>query len=517
MQLNKKQIERELNARFKGGFLTLKDFPHPDTLYNINEAVELIALHVKQNKKITIVGDYDVDGVISTAVLQWFFEAITYEVEVIIPNRFEDGYGLSAQIIDRVEGELIITVDNGISAVEAAKRCKEKGIKLIITDHHTPPQTLPQADAIINPKLSCCNFQYSEICGAQVAWYLVAKLKKRFNANIDTKELLADVSIAVIADVMPLVSINRAFVKAGLQLLSYSKKPYIQALKQFMGKEEFSAQDIGFFIAPRLNSAGRMEDASIALEFVTAKNIPEAMELFDTLNGLNSLRKDTQEDIIQKATQTIDPGARTIVASGPWHEGVIGIVASHLSQKYKKPAIVLSQTKEGFKGSGRSYADIDLFAIINAHKELLLGFGGHKAAAGLALAKENYKIFKEQVSSYRYTKPQKENFCLGQLCFSEIDWQLIDILKRFEPYGEQNPMPTFYSQDVKVIQSKRVGENKEHLVLLLEKKGRRFKAIEFKSEKSLSVGDMLSLEYSIEENRFQNQTSIQLLIVKLDL
>lgn len=520
MNLNKQLIQRILKNRFKNGFLTLSDFPKPHLLYGMNKASQLIIDAIKCEKSITVVGDYDVDGVISTAVMQTFFEHIDYEVNYIIPNRFSDGYGISEKLIDKINSDLIITVDNGISAIKAAKKCKEKNIDLIITDHHTPSDTLPDAAAIINPKLNLCNFQYSEICGAQVAWYLVAHLNTLLDAKLNIKSLIAQVSIAVIADVMPLIDLNRAFVKAGLQLLAKSKKPYILALKQNMSKEEFNASDIGFFIAPKINSAGRMDDANLALRFIMSKDINEANNLLNQLNELNSYRKDTQNEIIKEALKQVNENDTVIVVNGRWHEGVIGIVASHLSQKFKKPSIVFCENENELKGSARSYGDIDIYNIIYDYKDLLLGFGGHKGAAGLSIKKNNFKKFKEGISKKIYKQANIENFCMGELAFETIDWQLVEILQSYEPYGEKNPTPTFKTKEVKITSIKKVGSNKEHKILFLNKNFIEFKAISFNCLKEIQIGEKIDIEYKVEKNIFQNQSNIQLQIidlVKIDL
>jgi len=517
VQLNKDKIENLLKARFKGGFLTLSDFPHPDKFHGMQKACEIIIDNIQKRKKIAIVGDYDVDGVVSTALMQYFFDYIGYEVEIIIPNRFFDGYGLSQKIIDRTNCDLIITVDNGIGAIEAAQRCKEKNITLIITDHHTPPKELPQADAIINPKLDLCEFDYSEICGAQVVWYLIAKLNRVLNLQIDMKELIGITSIAVVADVMPLKDINRAFVKAGLEILSKSSRPFVIALKQNMSKTVFSAEDIGFFIAPKLNSAGRIDDATLAFEFLTAKKIEKAIDILNKLNATNNYRKDVQKQIIDEALKQVKTNDSIIIVEGDWHEGVIGIVASYLAEKFTKPAIVFSKTDNRYKGSARSYADIDIFEIINRYKEYLFSFGGHKAAAGLSIEKDNYEIFKSQITKEKIKKPKEKSSCLGEISFSLIDWELVELLQKYEPYGEQNPKPTFITKKVEVVEVKRAGEQKEHLMMHLKNNNITFKAIQFKSKQHPNRGDTIDIEYAIEKNSFQNQTTIQLQIVRLDL
>ncbi len=491
--------------------MTLRDLPEPQTLKDLDKAAAKIAACVREKRKIALVGDYDVDGVVSTALMREFFEYIDYPVQIIIPNRFTDGYGLSEKIIDRIDADLVITVDNGISAQKAAQKCKERGMELIITDHHSVPETLPEAYAIVNPKQECCDFSFSEICGAQVAWYLIAHLKKVMGLKLDMKNLLDLLCIAVIADVMPLTHINRTFVKAGLQMLARSKRPCVLALKNAMGKEEFGSEDVGFYIAPRLNSAGRMEDAKEALEFLCAKQLDTATHYLERLESLNALRKDTEEHITAQAIKQVRSDAGVIVVSGEdWHEGVVGIVASRLSERFKKPAIVLGYNGEYYKGSGRSYGDTDLFSLIKSREDLLKGFGGHRAAAGLSLESSKLEAFTKAMAAQTYPDPSVESFCLGRLDFEHIDWELLEILQRFEPYGEKNPKPTFISEDIHVAEARRVGQMKEHVILTLQSGYYTFKGIYFKCEREIKKGDRITMEYSLEKNSFQNRINIQL-------
>ena len=241
-------LEILLQNRFKEGFLSLKDLPQPSTFKDMDRATARIVEAIKNRKKITIIGDYDVDGVTSTTLMKLFFEEIEYPIEWIIPNRFRDGYGLSANIIPRILGtDLAITVDNGISAIYAAKLCKEEGIDLIITDHHLLAPEIPEAYAIIDQKQEECDFPYEEVCGAQIAWYLIASLKNALNIKINMMEYMELVAIAIIADMMPLKHINRAMVISGIKSLSKSTKPAIKAYLEHSQKSELTSEDIAFF------------------------------------------------------------------------------------------------------------------------------------------------------------------------------------------------------------------------------------------------------------------------------
>jgi single-stranded-DNA-specific exonuclease len=346
--------------------------------------------------------------------------------------------------------------------MEAANLCKERGIDLIITDHHTPSKTLPDAYAVVNPKKEACAFPYPEICGAQVAWFLVGALKKRLNVSLDMGAFLDILALAIVADVMPLTAINRTLVQKGLEKMASSKRPAFEAVRQRLRKNRFGSEDVGFAIAPRINSAGRMADASIALRFLRAKSVPEALRLWDELDALNAERKEVESRIAEEAAEMVNPRDPVIVAAGEnWHEGVVGIVASRLVGRFGKPAVVLSVENGRAKGSGRSVGSVDLFELVAGCREHLSGFGGHKMAVGLALASDRIAAFREalckQASRLDPMLYKPDLGILGELPLSEIDWELMEILQRYEPYGEANGKPKFLIKNISVIDANPIG------------------------------------------------------------
>ncbi|HHH19799.1 MAG TPA: single-stranded-DNA-specific exonuclease RecJ, partial [Campylobacterales bacterium] len=468
-----------LQARFsQEGFLSLSDLPHPSRFKDMNRATERIVHAIRTHQKIVLIGDYDVDGVVSTTLIKRFFEAIDYPLEWIIPNRFRDGYGLSANIVPRiVDFDLAITVDNGIAAVEAATLCAEHGIELIITDHHMLPKQLPQAYAIVNQKQSGCDFPYDEVCGAQIAWYLIASLNHALAAQVDTKSYIELLAIAIIADMMPLQHINRAMVTAGLKLLSRSSLPAIQAFRERLDKEDVNAEDIGFQMAPILNSAGRMDDASWSVEFLLSQNIYDARVRLERLVGFNEQRKVIEQQITEEAMASVNPEDDVIVVQGErWHEGVVGIVAARIGRRCEKPTIVLTRAENGeFKGSGRSFSECNLFKITHASKDLLSKFGGHHAAIGLSLPEANLEAFKQALQqSYRdenYTADLVDPEILGELPFSEISFDLIALLKQYEPYGQANSRPKFITTGVTIEDVSVMGKEGDHRRFLLSHQG----------------------------------------------
>ncbi|MCW8837861.1 MAG: single-stranded-DNA-specific exonuclease RecJ, partial [Thiovulaceae bacterium] len=396
--LDKQKIYELLSSRFDEE-KTLSQIPNPSLLKDADKAASRIAEAIRTNQKITLVGDYDVDGVTATAIMCDFFAQIPYPLDAIIPNRFTDGYGVSPTLLDRIDADLIITVDNGITAIEAAKICKERGIDLIITDHHTPSDTLPDAYAIVDPKLKNCQYPFKEICGAQVAWLLLGLLKKELLLDINMKQFLDILTIAIIADVMPLIDINRTLVKEGLKVLMNSSRAASIIIKDFINKPYISSEDIAFSIAPRINAAGRLEDASIALNFFRAENINTSYNFFNQLNTLNEQRKETEAYTTKLAISSVKESDRIIVVAGEdWHEGVVGIVASRLTDKFGRPSIVLNIEDEKAKGSARSIGEVDIYKLLAANNDFLNGFGGHKMAAGLSVDKKNIYNFTKAIN-----------------------------------------------------------------------------------------------------------------------
>jgi single-stranded-DNA-specific exonuclease len=511
-----------LQNRFKEGFLSLKDLPQPSTFKDMDKATERIVSAIKNKEKITIIGDYDVDGVTSTTLMKLFFEEIDYPIKWIIPNRFKDGYGLSANIIPRILGtDLAITVDNGISAVYAAKLCKEEGIELIITDHHLLPPEVPECFAIIDQKQEACTFPYEEVCGAQIAWYLLASLKNALDIKINMMSYMELVAIAIIADMMPLQHINRAMVEAGISALNKSTRPAIKAFLEHSGKESLNAEDIGFFLAPLLNAAGRMEDASHAVDFLVSTNIYDARVRLERLKDFNALRKATEQDITQKALAQVSVDDEVIVVSGEhWHEGVVGIVAARIARHHEKPCIVLSDNSNGMlKGSGRSFGSCDLFAITNECRSLLEKFGGHQAAIGLSITLESLEAFKIQINeNYNKSNFIKEEFdpdILGILDFKDINFALTKLVKKYEPYGQGNPTPKFISKNVEILQADTMGKAAEHLRFSFSQDGTVKAGVQFKTKAVYEVGSFVDVVYSVNENHFRGKVTLQLMVEKI--
>lgn len=533
--LDKSALFELLSLRFESEEKRLSQIPNPALLQDATKAAKKIASAIKENKKITLVGDYDVDGVSSTAIMADFFRQIPYPLEAIIPNRFTDGYGVSPNILERIDSDLVITVDNGISAIEAARICKERGIELIITDHHTPSEILPEAYAIVDPKLSTCEYPFKEICGAQVAWLLLGLLKKELNLLINMKQFLDILAIAIIADIMPLIDINRTLVKEGLKVLMESNRPSSIIIRDFLNKSSISSEDIAFQIAPRINSAGRLEDASIALDFFMAKDTNTAYKQFELLGKLNEIRKETEAECTKEAMASADADAHPkstsshsltadviVVANENWHEGVVGIVASRLVEQFGRPAIVLSIEDGVAKGSARSIGEVSIYELIKANEQLLTKFGGHKMAAGLGLLEENIDAFRVAVNESA-SKLERDDFIpkesiTGILESESIDLELLDLLEKFEPYGEANHRPRFLLKDAEVIGVKLMGSDKSHSRIEIRQYPHQRKTLEviaFRTVYEIPHDRKITCSYTIAKNEFNNRISVQLLMNKI--
>lgn len=522
-KITPQEIEQKLQKRFlKDGHLSLANLPKPSAFKDMERAVARIVKAIHTGEKIMLIGDYDVDGVTSTTIMKKFFTEIGVQLDWIIPNRFRDGYGLSKNLIPRIEGyDLVFTVDNGIAAVEAAALCEKMGIDLVITDHHIVPKVIPKAYAIVNQKQEDCPFPYEEICGAQIAWYLIAALNKALNANIEMKSYLGLVSIGIIADMMPLQHINRAMVKAGLQVLNRSNLPAIKAFMEKLDKEVLNAEDIGFQIAPALNAAGRMDDAKWSVEFLLSDNIYDARVRLDRLKDFNENRKAIEQKITDEATQKVDGNDDVIVVAGEnWHEGVVGIVAARIGRRFEKPCIVLTQGENGdYKGSGRSFHVCNLFKITTACRSLLNKFGGHEAAIGLSLDAEKLETFRKEIQrQYRaenYSEQLVDLEILGDLNFSDISFELVKRLKLYEPYGQGNPRPKFISINVIIEDVNDMGKEKEHRRFTFSQNGVIQQAVLFKTKEVFHIGQVVSVIYGLNENHFNNRVTLQLMVEKI--
>ena len=515
-------IKQILSNRTKQDkYRTLKNIPMPYLFKDISKATKRIIKAIQTNEQIIIVGDYDADGVVSTAIMVQFLSNFTKNIQYIIPNRFVHGYGLSCDLISDINQGLIITVDNGISANEAANLCQQKNIDLIITDHHTIPSEIPQAYAIVNPKQFDCNFPFDDICGAQVAWYLCANIKQELKANINLMEYFDILSIAIIADMMPMVSLNQTLTKAGLKAFSNSVKPFAIVLKQYYNLTKITEDDIGFKIAPLINCAGRLDDARLALDFLLAQDINTAKRILDQLVQLNEQRKYDQLQIFLEAQTQVSCDDNVIVVASPnWNEGIIGIVASKLCEKYKKPSFVFSIKDNIAKASCRSTPDVHLYNLIDSCKDLLLKFGGHKQAAGLSIDIKNLDLFKTKLNQNILTLP-KENTnnnldVIGALSIEQVNSMLYETIESFRPFGQDNQYPIFLFKDLTIINIKKIGKNKEYTKLTITNHHTNIDLLIFLDlQVEFYLYDKITFTATISQNNYMGNISYNLLLKEI--
>jgi len=416
---------------------------------------------------------------------------------------------------------IIITVDNGISAVIPAEICKQRGIDLIITDHHTCGEILPDAYAIVNPKQNDCTFPFPEICGAHVAWYLCASIKNELNLKYNLMDLFEFLSIAIIADIMPMISLNQTIVKRGLKILGTSTRPAFVALRERFGFTNIiTEEDIGFKIAPLINCAGRMEDASVALDFLLSYDIYEANESLDYLIELNERRKKEQLSIYEEAKIQVDEKDEVIVVSSDsWNEGIVGIVASKLCDKFKKPAFVFHTDENKAKASARSVADINLYDLITKVKDTTIGYGGHKGAAGLLVdikELDNFKIkINEAFKSVSNEDKIIKNDALCQIELNDVNEILFNTIHSYKPYGLENSMPIFYFEKIKILNVQFIGKNKEYQKLTLTNDIVNIDLLIFSDCVKLNVNDYINFNASISKNEFRGDISYNLMLKEL--
>jgi len=514
-------IESILYNRIKNDkFTTLKSMPTPNLFKDMDKATQRIVQAIQNDETINLVGDYDVDGIVSTTIIVEFFAALGIEINYIVPNRFEHGYGLSPILLEQIYDGLIITVDNGISAIEAANICKQRGLDLIITDHHTVGEKLPEAYAIINPKQDDCTFPFSEICGAQVAWYLCASIKKALKFDYNLMQLFDILTLAIVADIMPMIDLNKTMVKAGLKSLTASQRPAILALKQRYGLTDINEEDIGFKIAPLINCAGRMADPNIALEFLLSFDEFEANTQLDYLVELNEQRKQDQLEIFTQSKLQVDENDNVVVvASDSWNEGIIGIVASKLCEKYKKPAFVFTIKGDIAKASSRSDASTHLYNLIKSCSGIVEGFGGHKQAAGLSIKTVNLEEFKKQLNQNILTLPKEDNYnrnnSLGIFDLQNINAIIYNKIESYRPFGQENPYPVFTFQDVEVVNLSKMGKNKEFTKLVVSNGLNNIEVVIFVDFDGVKIGDKINFTATISKNEFRGNVKFNLMFKEL--
>lgn len=534
-------LNRDINTHEKAiEFLSpdKKFFHSPILMKDMVKTGNIMSKVLKDKQKVRIVGDYDVDGVMSTTILMKGLSNLGFMVDYTIPNRIDDGYGLNEEIVTQAfkDGiKVIITCDNGVSAHIPIEEARKLGITTIVTDHHEIPsletddglkENLPNADAIINPKQKHCKYPFKNLCGGAVAYKLIDHLYTIFGRLEDfDDEIIGMAAIATICDVMPLIGENRSLVSEGLRILNNGNNIGLNQLKEKCNiKGDLTEFHFGYIIGPTINSSGRLRSATMAVDLFLTNNLHKAKEISAYLRELNSIRqKMTNEGILKIEEQLKNPVESRqnllLLRDDSIHESIAGIIAGRVKSKYNKPTIIMTSSSEGLKGSGRSIEGFNIIKEISKYSELLNGFGGHTMACGLSLDKDKFILFKEKLLEGAEISEEDLLPTIridASLPLSEISINFIQRINSFAPFGNGNEEPLFGTKNVKVLNFRLLGKNKNVLSLNLEEKGQQFKGIVFqnaremfdkiKEEKSIN----LDIIYSPKINEYMGKTNIQI-------
>ena len=524
---------------------TVEDLYDGLLMKDMDRAVDILKEKIEEGKKIRVIGDYDIDGVNATYILQQGLAGLGADVDTDIPDRIKDGYGLNQMLIDRAledDVDTIITCDNGIAAMNEIAYGKENGMTIVVTDHHEVPYLeengekkylLPPADAVVDPHRADCEYPFKGLCGAAVAYKLVEVLyrvsgKPEQEVEHLQESLMENVAIATIGDVMDLVGENRVFVKKGLELLKTTKNEGLHALMQCTGVDtaNLNTYHIGFVIGPCINAGGRLDTAKRALELLNASNRREAVTLAADLKELNDSRKEMTEEGVEEAVRQIESSSwkddQVLVVYLPeCHESIAGIIAGRIKERYYRPTFVLTKGETGVKGSGRSIEAYDMFAEMSRCRELFTKFGGHKLAAGLSLEEEKVEVFRKRINELADLTEEDLQMKVSidmRLPFPYINEELIHELKILEPFGKGNGKPLFAESKLRVIQPRIFGKNRNVLKCRLEdQQGNQMEAVYFGEVedclRQMEKKQIMSFTYYPTVNEYMGKRTIQLTIV----
>ncbi len=536
--LIKRGVETFAQARsfFRPSLDNLHD---PFLMKDMDVAVERLHRAVVSGEGILVYGDYDVDGTTAVALLYSFVRRFTDKVDFYIPDRYDEGYGVSFKGIDyAVESGagLIVTLDCGIKAIDKVKYAASKGIDMIICDHHLPEDSLPAAVAVLDPKREDCHYPFDDLSGCGVGFKLVQAYSARYGVPFETLVPLLDLLVVSIAsDLVTMVGENRILAHFGLKQLNENPCTGLQAMINLSSLEpgHVSIDDIVFKIGPRINAAGRMETGRLAVELLTSRSLSEAMQIGEKINESNNERKNIDREITQEALDMVQTGnclcngSAMIVYNPEWNKGVVGIVASRLVEAYYKPTVVLTKSNGFVSGSARSISGFDLYGAIESCADLLENFGGHVYAAGLTLREENLPEFARRMDEYISAKIETEMMTPvievdSKLNFARITPKFFRILKQFQPFGPGNHNPVFLTENVyDAGTGRKVGAGGVHMKLDLIQEDQPYhqiSSIAFNMAEHydhIKEGNPFDICYSIVENYYRGNSSIQLRIKDL--
>ena len=512
---------------------SLEDLHDPFLLKDMDRAVSRIEKAIIDNENILIYGDYDVDGTTSVSLVSSYLKTITNHIATYIPDRYDEGYGISYQGIDFASDNnfsLIIALDCGIKAIEKVSYAKKKNVDFIICDHHKPGDEIPKAFAVLNPKRVDCAYPYKELCGCGVGFKLVQALASRRGQTIEEIQQYLDlVAAAIAADIVPITGENRILTYYGLEVINSNPRNGIKAIIHQLNKKKLTITDVVFIIAPRINAAGRIKHGNYAVELLTEMDFEVALDFAASIEKFNLERKELDKKITYEALQQIESANEkekfsTVVYSENWHKGVIGIVASRLIESFYRPTLVFTKSGNKLAASARSVKGFDVYEALNECSEYLEQFGGHKYAAGLTLDPKNYSAFKNKFEEVVKASIDKKLLIPEitidlELELSEITPKFFRILQQMGPFGQQNMKPVFKTTSVRDNgYGKTVGSDKSHLKLNIidgaDKK--TYNAIGFGlGNKIKSIKGDFDIAYSLDENEWKGNTSIQLILKDL--
>lgn len=507
----------------------LEHLHDPFLMKDMDIAVARIEKAIDEGENILVFGDYDVDGTTAVALLSSYLLTYYPNVATYIPDRYAEGYGVSYKGIDFAEDNgfsLIIALDCGVKAIEKVAYAKEKNIDFIICDHHRPGTTLPDAIAVLDPKRDDCSYPYDELCGCGVGFKLIQALGQNRNQTVeDLVPYLDLVATAIAADIVPMTGENRVLAKFGLEVINSNPRPGIKALVQNIKKKTLTITDVVFIVAPRINAAGRIKHGDYAVQLLTEFNLEQAETFAKEIEENNTERRGLDKQITKEALLQIQENKEesrftTVVYDENWHKGVIGIVASRLTETYYRPTLVFTKSGDKLAASARSVQDFDVYNALEACAEHLEQFGGHMYAAGMTLKEENYETFKNAFEKVvQVTIPPDllipEISIDAEIDFSDINPKLVRILKEFEPFGPQNMHPVFMTKNVvDTGHAKTLGSEGEHLKLFVKQNDSEgIGAIGFGQGKQLSLTQnkkLFQMAYVLDENEWNNKVSLQL-------
>ena len=512
---------------------SLEDLHDPFLLKDMDRAVSRIEKAITDNENILIYGDYDVDGTTSVSLVSSYLKTITNHIATYIPDRYDEGYGISYQGIDFASDNnfsLIIALDCGIKAIEKVSYASQKNVDFIICDHHKPGDEIPNAFAVLNPKRVDCTYPYKELCGCGVGFKLVHALASRRGQTIeDIQQYLDLVATAIAADIVPITGENRILTYYGLEVINSNPRNGIKAIIHQINKKKLTITDVVFIIAPRINAAGRIKHGNYAVELLTEMNYEAALDFAASIEKFNLERKELDKKITYEALQQIESANEkekfsTVVYSENWHKGVIGIVASRLIESFYRPTLVFTKSGNKLAASARSVKGFDVYEALNECSEFIEQFGGHKYAAGLTLDPKNYSAFKNKFEEVVKATIDKKLLIPEitidlELELSEITPKFFRILQQMGPFGPQNMKPVFKTTSVRDNgYGKTVGADKSHLKLniIYGADQKTYNAIGFGlGNKIKSIKGDFDIAYSLDENEWKGNTSIQLILKDL--